>query len=168
MEQEPPEFFFSGEYPAKLDEQPRLSIPIDFRRALKESDENELVFCQGLENSICVFPRKYFQWYRRSRDTHPTTLLENFHIHVAIYRTSFRRFIDSQGRITLPPFALERLGQREVVFVGCGHYFSLWDKAAYDIYTREKALTPDQAWEQLQKNEERKKGLSNSHDRENL
>ncbi|MBM3324654.1 MAG: hypothetical protein FJY66_03205 [Calditrichaeota bacterium] len=167
MPPEQPEFFFAGEYTAKLDEQPRLSIPIDFRRALKEGGENELVFCQGLDNSTCVFPRKYFQWHSKSKSSSPTTLLENFHINIAIFRTSFRRFIDSQGRVTLPPFALDRLGQREVVFVGCGSYFSIWDKPTYEAYLKDKGLSPDQAWEELQKNEERKKGLSVYHEHPN-
>ena len=146
---EPAEFFILGEYPGKLDEQARLSIPADFRRALEEGGENELIFCPGPADSICVFPRKYYNWHQQSKDSHPTSLLETFHSDVSIFKNSFRRHTDKQGRVTLPPPALKRLGEeRDVIFVGCQNYFVIWSKSGYAAYTKDKAIPPEEAWNQ--------------------
>jgi MraZ protein len=163
-------FLFLGTHPGTLDENGRLSIPADFRHALEECGENDLVFTPGRKDFIYTFPRKFYNNYLKSIDPFNTLFNkeESLHINIAIHASSVRKSVDSQGRVTLPLALFQRYGmKRDILFIGCGSHFLIWDKAAYETFTQASGITSGEAWERQQQMQDRTKELLDAYLRRN-
>jgi len=163
-------FLFLGTHPGTLDENGRLSIPADFRHVMEECGESELVFTPGRRDFIYSFPRKFYNSFLKSID--PLNTLFNkedsLRINIAIHASSVRKPIDSQGRVTLPMTLFQRYGmRRDIVFSGCGSHFLIWEKTAYETFTRENSIPPGEAWERQEQMQERTKELLDAYLRRN-
>ena len=45
---------------------------------------------------------------------------------------------DNQGRVLVPPHLRQQAGlESEIVYLGCGNYFEIWDRAVWEQYERE-------------------------------
>jgi MraZ protein len=167
VQPEAPDFLFLGTHDGIVDSAGRLNIPADFRRALEECGEDQLVFAPGTGPGrfILAIPRKVYSVYWRSADPSNAsfTLEESLDPDLATHAKSFRKYIDNQGRLTLPQAIFEwSQMQRDIVFVGRRNHFIIWDKAAYEAHNKDQGITPGEAWKRYREIQERMKESSDA------
>jgi MraZ protein len=124
---------FSGVTTLNLDNKGRLAIPSRYREALAAACEGKLVVTADPTGCLLVYPEP--EWLPIARKLGG---LSAFNPQVRQYQRMLIGFaepqeIDSAGRITVLP-ALRKHAQleKEVVLVGQGNKFELWDQARWD------------------------------------
>lgn len=118
---------FKGGPVVTLDGKGRLTVPVRFKDDLMALEGGQLVVCKNSTRSLQLFPRSV--WLR----------LEAKLMALDATHADLRRFligsatdlaIDSASRINIPPELREWAGlERDVIFMGVGRNFELWDKA---------------------------------------
>ncbi len=156
------DFLFLGTHFGVADGNGRVNIPADFRRSLEENGESELIFNPGGDGSLNAFPRKVFSRYWASADPFGASFAEDdsLPMNFAIHGNSFRKQVDSQGRVTLPEAIFKRSkDRRDIVFFGCRDHFVIWDKESFDIFQEKKSIPPEEAWKKHREMRKRLKEL---------
>ncbi len=149
--------FFVGTHDGIIDSKGRINIPADFRHSLKESGENMLIFSPGAESILYVFPQKTYisYWKTDSRLKASLRRKGRFAADMAVHGNSYRKPVDSQGRVTLPKEAFERSGiKRDICFVGRLDFFIIQDKAVHEAYLEKDAILPGDVWDEFEKIQE--------------
>lgn len=133
---------FLGNIEAKLDAKGRVFIPATFRRQLQAADEEGLVLRMDVHQSCLVlYPQSV--WWRMQDDLR--SRLNRWH---SRQQAVFRQFVsqaevvtpDSNGRILIPRWLMERAGIRsDVLFVGMDDVIEIWAKGAME----QQQLAPD-------------------------
>ncbi|WP_432786700.1 Transcriptional regulator MraZ [Oligella sp. MSHR50489EDL] len=105
-------------------------IPARYRDVLLETAEGKLTFTCNFDGGLLVYPRA--QWESKleeimnlpaNRASVKRTLLGN----------AFDVDIDKAGRVLIPAQLRERASlDKDVVLVGMGRHFDLWDAAKYE------------------------------------
>lgn len=132
---------FFGEFPYKIDDKGRVSIPPKFRQQLR----NGMVLTQGVESCITAYPATEWKKLAEALTTGSVTRNKLRQLNRAIFSTAFHLDVDRQGRIALPPSLREYAEiEEEVVIAGANNYFELWNR---DQWLREKAISREQAWQ---------------------
>jgi MraZ protein len=121
---------FQGNHPLTIDAKGRMMIPARYRDALLSEVEGQLTFTCNFDGGLLVYPRP--QWEAKleeimnlpaNRASVKRTLLGN----------AFDVDIDKAGRVLIPAQLRERAGlDKDVVLVGMGRHFDLWDAARYE------------------------------------
>lgn len=129
----------TGRSDNKVDAKGRINIPAQMRRVLAPNDHDEVVILLGREGQLSLFNREYWvetiqqnilnqadvvagskEWNAVQRAIH--RLSENSHLSM----------VDSQGRITVPGWLLERAGiARQAVVIGAVDRVSVWSPDKY-------------------------------------
>ena len=123
---------FTGKQDQLLDDKKRISIPAKWR----EHFDAPAYLTSGEEPCIAVYTRDAFE--ARAQEVLNTSPDEK------IGRDQRRKYFgdahdvakDASGRLTIPPALIEHAGlKKELVVVGAGGWFEIWDKAAWAQYT---------------------------------
>jgi MraZ protein len=125
---------FLGTHQNRLDAKGRVSVPAQFRSALKNGGETatQLVLRPSHQHPcIEAWPAPVF-----AALAEPLNRLEMFSpahedLSAALYADAFPVESDKEGRIVLPDHLVSHAGlQDTVVFMGLGRTFQIWEPAA--------------------------------------
>ncbi|MBI5619718.1 division/cell wall cluster transcriptional repressor MraZ [Candidatus Gottesmanbacteria bacterium] len=123
---------FLGEYDHALDDRGRVTLP---RKIRQEFDEREVVLAKGFEP--CIFGFDKASWEREAGkhlDT-PVTDSRGRQLRRYLFAAAEKVEIDKLGRILLPALLKEYASvTREVVVIGAGDHFEIWDRARWKEY----------------------------------
>lgn len=113
-----------------MDAKGRLAVPSKHLPALHELCRGQLVICKHADGCLWLFPQSVWGRYQAEVDSWDGEL------------DAWRRFflgsanpveVDSGGRLLVPPELREWAQlEREVIFMGVGSTFELWDAATYN------------------------------------
>jgi MraZ protein len=127
---------FFGTYSHKLDVKGRLMIPAKFRR---EITGTALYLLRGFEGSVSLFSEDAFQKYMDNLKTLSYNDSEARAYLRVMLSSVVELPIDGVGRLLFPKATLETYKlSEEVVVVGVGDHFEVWDKPVWDAYISEK------------------------------
>lgn len=131
---------FQGASSLSLDAKGRLSVPARHRDVLLASATDQLTITKHPHGCLMIFPR--FEW-------------EKFRERIAALPMSaqwWKRIflgnamdveIDSTGRVLVSPELRQAAGMsKDVILLGMGNHFELWDKASYEAQEA-KAMQAD-------------------------
>jgi MraZ protein len=122
---------FLGTHAPRLDDKGRLVLPAKFRDALAAG----LVMVKGQEHSVVVWPAAEFASYaERLNEASRSDARVRAHLRV-LFSGAFDEIPDKQGRVTVPPSLRAYAGlDRDVMVVGNGSTFEIWDAGAWEAY----------------------------------
>jgi MraZ protein len=124
---------FLSSFPKKIDKKGRVSVPVQFRAALAEESFNGVVLYASFINPClegCSMSR--IEQLSDRIDTLDPFSEEHDAFAATILGGSVQLSFDGEGRITIPVELLEEMGiDEEVVFVGKGKTFELWNPAKF-------------------------------------
>lgn len=111
-----------------LDAKGRLTVPAPFKDVLMPAEQGQLVVCKGFERCLQVFPRSLWPGVEAMLAELPEDR-QGAAIKRLIIGSATDVTIDGASRIGIAPELREWAGlERDVVFMGLGNYFELWDK----------------------------------------
>lgn len=120
---------FLGEYDHALDDRSRVTIP---RRIRSEIGQREVVLARGFEPCIFGFDTESWQTEAAKHLEAPVTDEKARNIRRYLFSGAQKTEVDKLGRILLPTQLKEYAGiAGEVVFIGAGDHFEIWDKSAW-------------------------------------
>ena len=149
---------FLSTFAKKIDKKGRVSVPAQFRAAMQDESFGGIVVYPSFIHSCveaCSMSRikklsdsiDNLDPFSEERDAFATTVLG----------ASAQLQFDSEGRVTLPPELLEQSGINEdVVFVGKGQTFEIWEPKQFEKYSKNAREVA------LQKRSQLKLGASNN------
>jgi len=120
---------FQGSSALTLDAKGRLSIPTRHRDALIEQAEGKLTLTRHRDPCLLLYPRPAWEAKREEVDKFPASVdwLKRL-----LLGNAQNVDIDGAGRILIAPELREAAGlTREVMLLGMGRYFELWDVGEY-------------------------------------
>lgn len=137
-------FVFRGRFELKLDQKSRLALPVSFRSPMSENDRSFVVTNSKYKNLACLDVYTYAQWLVLEEKM---SKLPNWNTQVQ----AFQRFymsagqkvdMNSQGRVLIPKSLKDfaELGA-EVVLVGMGEKFEIWDKKHWNKIHSELSMS---------------------------
>ena len=122
-----------------LDGKGRLTVPARYRDVLMAAVGGEMFVTKNPDGCLSLFPRPVWESFRARLNALPEARnrLKRLYIGHAVEVQ-----IDGASRVLIPPELREWAGlEREVIFMGMGNRFELWDKARYAAH---EAATLDQ------------------------
>jgi len=123
---------FLGEYEHVLDDRGRVTLPRKIRQELLGED---VILSQGFDTCIFGFDRD--QWEKESQKHLDTNLTDekSRQIRRYLFAHAEQTEVDKLGRILLPAHLKEYASlHKEVVVVGAGDHFEIWDKDLWQRY----------------------------------
>lgn len=141
---------FRGRYRHTIDAKGRLSIPARYRELLKSAHGDVLMVVPLKNRPVHVYPVAEWQVLEAKVDG-----LSNFDPVAIRFREQFLSFgeevvVDPQGRIQLRQECRERGGLgRDVVIVGMGRFFTIWDAARLAEHDELEAAPMDELFAQI-------------------
>ncbi len=123
---------FLGEYDHTLDDRGRITLP---RKIRQELNEKEVVLSRGFD--ACIFGFDTESWEKEAAKQLETPVTEEKarDIRRYMFAGAEKVEVDKLGRILLPALLKEYASiQREVVIVGAGDHFEIWDSAQWKAY----------------------------------
>jgi MraZ protein len=135
---------FRGQFRYTIDPKGRLSIPSKFRETLNSSYGDRLVIVPVAERALEVHPMAEWQAIEEK-----VNALSRFDPQVRRFRERYVSLgedvtLDPQGRIHVRQECRERTGlTRDVVIVGMGRYFDVWDQQRWEEHQQEDATPID-------------------------
>ena len=122
---------FLGTHAPRLDDKGRLVLPARFRDDVAEG----LVMTKGQERSIVVWPARDFTDYAaKLSEASRTDAKVRAHLRV-LFSGATDDTPDKQGRVTIPAPLRTYAGlDRDVVVIGQGQTFEIWDAASWNAY----------------------------------
>jgi MraZ protein len=116
-----------------LDSKNRLTIPARFR---PELSMDGVMLVKGFEPCLQLWPRPAYEEIARAALAGLNPLSPQARdLKRHLYGNAFPTELDSAGRIMIPgPFAEYASITKDVVVVGSGDYFELWDRESWHSY----------------------------------
>ena len=111
-----------------LDAKGRLTVPVHFKDSLMAAEQGQLVVCKSFERCLQLVPASLWPQVEAmlgevAEDVRGAATKR------LIMGSAADVVIDGAARITIPPELREFAGlERDVVFMGLGNHFELWDK----------------------------------------
>lgn len=121
---------FQGASSLSLDAKGRLSVPTRHRDVLCATASGELTITKHPHGCLMVFPRPEWEKFRDR--------IANLPMEAQWWKRMFLGNavdveMDGTGRILISPELRQAAGlSRDVLLLGMGKHFELWDKAKYD------------------------------------
>jgi MraZ protein len=129
---------FLGEYSHTLDDRGRITLP---RKIRQELNAKELILSQGFDQ--CIFGYALEKWEDEAGKQLETSVTDQKarKIRRYMFAAAEKVELDKLGRIVLPAH-LKEYGkiQGDVVVLGAGDHFEIWDKKAWESYDRTMEL----------------------------
>ncbi len=137
---------FLSTYLNKIDKKGRVSIPSQFRSILSANGDNSVVIYKSVINNCieCCSMQRIESIYSMIEKLDP--LSEEYDsLTTSILGASTQLTFDKEeGRVVVPKNLIQEIGVDEnIVFVGKGHIFEMWNPENFDEYfkkSRESAL----------------------------
>jgi MraZ protein len=124
-----------------LDPKNRLAIPAKYRDILQAQDSGKVVITLESAQCLLIYPETEWEQVRTKVQNLPNSvhpLVKSYQRLVLGHAESIE--LDKAGRVLLPATLKYMVGlDRELVLVGMGNRFELWDKSKWTLET-EKAL----------------------------
>lgn len=131
---------FQGASALALDGKGRLSIPARHRELLETTSARQMTVTRHPHGFLLLFPRHEWE-ATRERLRALTTDADNWRRVVIGHAMDVD--IDGSSRVLISPELRAAAGlTRDVMLLGLGHYFELWDRARYEAFDAEVAQAP--------------------------
>ena len=121
---------FQGASSLNLDGKGRLSVPTRHRDALMAMAEGQITFTKHPHGCLMLFPRPEWLQFRERIAQLPMSAQWWKRIFLG---NAMDGEMDGTGRLLVSPELRQAAGlTKEVVLLGMGNHFELWDKATYE------------------------------------
>ena len=130
---------FRGANSINLDSKSRIAIPAKYRNSIVESaDSHMIITCDPYDNCLLIFPLAHWE----STEADLQSLSNSKPLHRRLKRIMLAHAtevdMDSSGRLLIPAVLRERANlDKEVMLVGQGKTFQLWNEADWNRLTEE-------------------------------
>ena len=126
------DFVFQGGAGLFLDAKGRMTVPARHREVLKAVAEDKLTITKHPKRCLFVFPRPAWEQFRAKLLALPMSAEDWRRIFLG---SAMDVEIDNASRVLIAPELRDWAGmEREVLLVGMGTRFELWDKARHDAH----------------------------------
>ncbi len=121
---------FQGASSLSLDAKGRLSVPTRYRDVLSANAASQLTITKHPDGCLMIFPRPEWEKFRERISDLPMS--------AAWWKRMFLGNamdvdVDGTGRVLVSPELRQAAGiTREVLLLGMGRHFELWDRAKYE------------------------------------
>lgn len=132
--------FFLGEYRHNLTERNRLALP---KRIRAEIEGKDVILTQGYEKCIIGYTIEMWKEMAKQPLSIPIYEEKGRILRRQLFSAAIITELDSQGRIVLPETLLSwaelkgKIGE-EVVIIGSGDHFEMWEKGVWETYSNQK------------------------------
>lgn len=122
---------FLGEYPYKLDEKKRLSLPIKFRKLLGK----KVVVTRGLDSCLFLYPTGEWQKLAEKLSHLPLSQADARGFVRIMLAGAMEVDLDKLGRILIPDY-LKKYAflNKKVVIAGLYNRVEIWDENKWEEY----------------------------------
>jgi len=121
---------FQGASSVSLDAKGRLSVPTRHRDVLAATAGNQLTITRHPHGCLMIFPRPEWEKFRERIGALPMSAQWWKRIFMG---NAMDVELDGTGRVLVSPELRAAAGiEKEVMLLGMGHHFELWDKATYE------------------------------------
>jgi len=135
---------FRGCFEHAIDEKGRLSIPAKFRDALTNTFAPPLFITYSLDAAALVaYPFDEWRLLEEKIGALPSFDPEAQRFRRAFYAPAQECGLDRAGRVLIPPNLRDYAGlERNVMLVGMGKHFEIWDKGRHQVMLDEVMENP--------------------------
>ncbi len=128
---------FLGEYAHALDDRGRVTLP---RKIRQEIDDREVVLAKGFDPCIFGFDKGSWEHEAAKHLEAPVTDEKARNLRRYLFAGAQKQEVDKLGRILLPAQLKEYASiGGEVVVIGAGDHFEIWDKSNWERYEKAHA-----------------------------
>ncbi len=121
---------FRGGPVLTLDQKGRLTVPARFKDVLTATSGTQLVITKSADGCLAMYPLPVWEHVEKIIRAWPQSMERWRRMYVG---SAVDVEIDSASRVLVPPELRAWAGlEREVMFMGVGAYFELWDVARYN------------------------------------
>ena len=125
-------FAFKGGPVLTLDGKGRITVPARWRDVLMSAVQGQMMVSKSHVRCLSLFPRPVWDQFEARLNALPASADGLRRLYIG---SATEAAIDGASRLLLPPELRAWAGlEREVVFMGLGNRFELWDKARYDAH----------------------------------
>lgn len=125
-------FAFKGGPVLTLDGKGRITVPARWREALVSTVGGQMMVSKTHVRCLSLFPRPVWDQFEARLNALPASADGLRRLYIG---SATEAVIDGASRVLLPPELRAWAGlEREVIFMGLGNRFELWDKARYDAH----------------------------------
>jgi MraZ protein len=125
-------FGFKGGPVLTLDGKGRITVPARWRDVLMSAVAGQLMVSKSHVRCLSLFPRPVWDQFEDRLNALPASADGLRRLYIG---SATEAVIDGASRVLLPPELRTWAGlEREVVFMGLGNRFELWDKTRYDAH----------------------------------
>jgi MraZ protein len=126
---------FQGSSALTLDAKGRLSVPTRHRDALMSQAEGRLTLTRHPDGCLLLYPRPVWE---QKRDQIAAFPMQARALQRLLLGNAQDLELDTAGRMLIAPELRTAAGlTRDVMLLGMGAHFEVWDKAAYDRQEQE-------------------------------
>lgn len=123
---------FEGGAGLMLDGKGRVTVPARHREALKSLCEDQLTITKNPKRCLTIFPRPAWETFRAKLLALPMSNDDWRRIYIG---SASHVEIDGASRVLIAPELREWAAiERDVLLIGMGGRFELWDKARHDAH----------------------------------
>lgn len=131
---------FQGASSLSLDAKGRLSVPTRHRDVLTATASGQLTLTKHPHGCLMVFPRPEWEKFRERIAALPMAAQWWKRIFLG---NAMDVDMDGTGRVLVSPELRQAVGlEREVILLGMGNHFELWDKATYEAHEAQAMQAP--------------------------
>lgn len=131
---------FQGASSLNLDGKGRLSIPTRHRDALIAQAQGQITITKHPHGCLMLFPRSEWMLFRDRIGQLPMSAQWWKRIFLG---NAMDVDMDGTGRVLVSPELRQAVGlDREVILLGMGNHFELWDKATYEAHEAQAMQAP--------------------------
>ena len=125
-------FAFKGGPVLTLDGKGRITVPARWRDVLMSAVQGQMMVSKSHVRCLSLFPRPAWDQFETRLNGLPASADGLRRLYIG---SATEAAIDGASRLLLPPELRAWAGlEREVVFMGLGNRFELWDKSRYDAH----------------------------------
>ncbi len=137
---------FIGEYQASIDEKGRVSIPVKFRKQLKQ----KVVVTRGLDNSLFLYTAEEWKKLAEKLASLPISTANTRAFSRLMLAGAMDCDVDKQGRIILPGYLKEFAKiSKKVVVAGLYNRIEIWSEELWQAYKQQTEAASNSIAEQL-------------------
>lgn len=141
---------YFGYYEHNLDDKGRLMIPSKLREGL--SSGSPLYVLRGFDGCLAIYNETAFQTLYKELGEYSYNDKNTRNYIRALLSSVTQLNVDKLGRIQIPVTILEKYEiSREVVVIGVGNHFEVWDKKSYLDYENKNSAAFEEIADKLVK-----------------
>lgn len=126
------EFAFKGGPVLTLDGKGRITVPARYRDVLMAAVNGQMMVSKTHVRCLTLFPRPVWDQFEAKLNAMAAKGADLRRLYIG---SATEAQIDGASRVLLPPELRAWAGlERDVVFMGMGNRFELWDKSTYDAH----------------------------------